>query len=407
MRLRAARASGGEAALFCLADGEELEVTLSRELGPPAYAVVGELALRFRGQVGPEGQRVLAVLTRLVEGLRGRIPPDLDSPTLIGLGSMPAHRALAFAFPFCTAERSRTPSGDERIEEVLVRLTGRCNQACPFCSAPVPRSEPSLVEVERLLGHVARAAPSATVTLTGGEPTLRDDLPYIVSRTLASAATVEVQTNAVRLADPALASSFERSARLRFFVSLHALDESTYDACTGTRGMLPRAVAGIHHLRSQGHEVVLSVVVGALNSETIVKFTEEISHEFGEGAPLALHFSVTLCPEHRPTAADHIVRYSELAPRLEAAFDRAVELGLRPEPLLSSSHAAIPPCFLGSRWRSRRGPMPVLEHQGPEAAGSDEGWQRGERCRDCGFSGICPGIPRSYADRFGLDELDV
>ncbi len=384
-----------------------LEVTLTRGTEAPCFATVSGISIRYRGTAETNEKRALAVLTRLLKGLAARIPDDLESNHRRGLETMPPHRALAFAFPYCTAERGVGNDGEVRIDEVLIRLTGRCNQECPFCSAPPPLSDPPPSSIEHLLDILDTTAPTATVTLTGGEPTLRKDLADLVRRALAPGRDVEIQTNAVRLADPSRIARYPESSHLRFFVSLHALDEAVYDRCTGTTGMMPRAIEGIRNLQARGHPIVLSVVASKWNAALLEETVESVAELF-TGPPLpSIHFSSTLCAERRAAEAERcLIRYSELSTLLEAAYERARKLGLHPEPLLSSTHAAIPACFLKPRFRRRTGPLPLLETQGAETSPDDFGWRRGPRCGECSFSPACPGVPAAYAARFGLDELN-
>lgn len=406
----ACRAYGGEVELVL---EESFEVTLTKGSTELAFTTVAGISIRYRGNADAKANRALALLVRLLEKLaaKGKVPDDLESSHLRGIEAMPPHRALSFAFPFCTAERSHGEEGAARIEEVLIRLTGRCNQECPFCSAPPPLAEPSLESVVRLLDLLDSLAPGATLTFTGGEPTLRDDLPDLVGRALASspelpARDVEIQTNAVRLAKADRVAAFPTSSRLRFFVSLHALDESIYDECTGTTTMMPRAIEGIRNLLNAGYPVVLSVVANRWNAAHLTDLVDLVATYFDGPVRPTLHFSITLCSERRQTAARScLIRYAELSPHLQEAYRRARDSGLHPEPLLSSTHAAIPACFLEQSLCMRKGPPPIMESQGPESGRETAGWRRGPRCRECSFSSSCWGVPMAYAERFGLEEL--
>lgn len=71
---------------------------------------------------------------------------------------------------------------------VLIDLTDRCNQHCPYCFAKAEEdadrsSEPSLAELEAkfdLLIELGEERPF-NIQLSGGEPTIREDLPEIIS----------------------------------------------------------------------------------------------------------------------------------------------------------------------------------------------------------------------------------
>lgn len=407
--LEAARCGSGELELRLAGGRAGLVVTASRGGAPPFCAEAGGLVVRYRGQadLDPGSARSLAVIQRLLERLGPDLPDDLESPFALVPGAWPEHAALPFLFPYCTVERASCPGAEAQIAEVLVRVTGRCNQACPFCSAPPPRPDPPAASLARLFARLAERAPGATVTLTGGEPTLRRDLPNLVRRALRARLAVEVQTNATRLTGRGAIEHVAPASGLRFFVSFHAADEATYDQCTGSRGMMPRARAGVRRLLDEGHEVVLSVVVGSLSVDRLVQTVETFASWFDSGPRRPrLHFSITLCPEHNPGAAEHLVRYRALAAALEAAVVRAEALGLPVEPLLSSTHAAIPACLVRPGLRRRAGPPPHHEPGETGPLGSGARWILGPRCGRCAARETCLGVPAPYADRFGVDDLD-
>jgi hypothetical protein len=409
LRVAACRACAGRA-LLVIEPGPgapPLEVILSRDpMGRSFASLPGlEIAYGGAGELDPRARRALAVVVRLLERLASRLPADLDAPFVRAPAGLAPHQELAFAFPFCTAERAAGPDRPE-VQEVLVRVTGRCNQACPFCSAPEPGPEPSLATLARLLEAVGTRAPRAVVTLTGGEPTLRDDLPELVELALHGGRDVVVQTNAVRLDSAGAVERFRPSARLRFFVSLHAMDEAGYDECTGTRGMLGRALAGVERLLAAGHGVVLGFVANARTASSLTSWVEAVAARFQAAEGLSIHASILLCPERRPAAAEWLVDYRVLGPALEAAWERAASSGLRADPLLSSTHAAIPPCCLSPAMRARHGAPPTLEPRVvPPREEPRRGWVRPDRCARCRHAGACLGVPEAYAVRFGTGPL--
>ncbi|NMB77650.1 MAG: radical SAM protein [Methanomicrobiales archaeon] len=87
-----------------------------------------------------------------------------------------------------------------------VDLTNRCNLNCEFCFANARACgyiyEPSFDEVMKMLALLRSEKPVATpaVQFSGGEPTMRDDLPEIVRRAKAMGfPQVQVATNGIRL----------------------------------------------------------------------------------------------------------------------------------------------------------------------------------------------------------------
>jgi pyruvate-formate lyase-activating enzyme len=406
LRLRLAPAAPGARPL----DVEVVPATA----GTPCFVRTARFGLRFRGpRLAPAQERQLKLLGQVVRDTEAGFPEVLEARVGVdapgaGDGAAPG----AAGFDVCTVERSVSAAGVPISSELLVRLTSRCNQQCPFCSGPPPHAEPSLPAVVAWLDAVLPQLPVPTVTLTGGEPTLWPDFDRLVADVLARPAVVRVkiQTNAVGFDDPAAARRWAPSPRLQFFVSFHGATPEIYDACTGSTHQFPRAVAGVRNLGAAGHEVVVNAVVNRHNVDHLDDWVRAIPRLFAP--PPRVHFSITMSPDHRAAAADCLVRYTELSPKLQAAAGRARELGLECEPLLSSSHASIPACLIEESYRVR----PMGEEGGPGAlpvqreveVGIEDLRRPGvksRRCEACRLGRWCLGLPRAYARRFGLDEL--
>lgn len=90
----------------------------------------------------------------------------------------------------------------------IIDVTNRCNMACPVCFANAGAAgyvyEPTLEQIEYMLRtlRAQKPWPPNAIQISGGEPTLRDDLPIIVSMAKKLGFThIEVNTNGIRLAN--------------------------------------------------------------------------------------------------------------------------------------------------------------------------------------------------------------
>lgn len=312
-------------------------------------------------------------------------------------------RSIEHLYPF-TAVELASIHGIE-ADRLVMRVTARCNQRCPFCQAELcARDEdPPLASLSRAAERMAVALPGCQVVVTGGEPTLRADVPQLC-RVLADndgVRVVELQTNAVRIGRRPERFVWPQTDKLRFLVAVHGFEPDVYDACTGTKGMLADAVAGIRSLLASGHEVEINHVVSSLNVHCLSSSVERVAGLFPKPPSPALHFSVMGIPEHRDVTELH-VRYDLLVDRLEAALDRADALGLRCTVAPSASHARIPPCSLTRSRRLSRLAVPSHEHE-CTSADAASWWAKPEACSRCRQRDVCPGLPRSYVGRFGPD----
>ncbi len=86
----------------------------------------------------------------------------------------------------------------------LLEVTGRCNLACPYCFAAAgnaPKPDPALDVIRFWFDRVKHAAPACNIQLSGGEPTVRDDLPQIIEMGRRRGfAFIQLNTNGLRLA---------------------------------------------------------------------------------------------------------------------------------------------------------------------------------------------------------------
>jgi hypothetical protein len=388
---------------------------LVRPRGQPggSYAATRHFAVGYAGsgRLDTRQGQVMRTLVALLGRHEAHMPRELAGHAVIAQPAAAAREQLGRLFPFVTVERSAVsgplPYAEQgTIVEALVRTTSRCNQACPFCSAP-PHAEPSPQVLAACLRTVAERLPGAMVSLTGGEPTLRPDFADSLAGLLAMPAVgrIQVQTNALRFADELDPGALPVDERLAFFVSLHALDAAIYDRCTGTRGRLERALAGTRRLLAAGQAVTINCVVNRANLDHLEAMVRALPATFPGPRRPDLHLSVLICPEWRPAAADFLVRYSTLAEVLVRASRAAEAAGLSLQALLGSTHASLPACMLAPAER-RRGGHHELE---PERESGYEDFSRpyvkAERCRSCRLCDCCLGVPAAYARAFGLDEL--
>lgn len=308
------------------------------------------------------------------------------------------------AYPFVRVETKTC--GSVAIHEILVRTTSRCNQNCPFCSAEPLSCEATAAELKESIRRAAVEFPSARVTLTGGEPTLRKDLADLVIFALDQAAvgSVLVQTNAVAIGLKPQRLAFPNSSRLSFFVSLHATQPEPYNLTTDSSRQLPWALRGIRHLHAAGHRITVNCVVNRLNVDHLEDVVRTV-YGVCPGSPrLELHFSIVMCPEYRDGAPDFLVSYSTVADRLRDAIRLAGELGLPVDSPLSSTHASIPACMLDDALRHRSSRPLLHDHETGYEDGS-KSWVKSSRCLTCRETASCLGLPKAYARRFGFGEI--
>jgi molybdenum cofactor biosynthesis enzyme MoaA len=116
------------------------------------------------------------------------------------------------------ANRKRYP------KSICLRITRRCNAACSFCQAPnTSRAELTLDQIH-LISRIFASAGAVSVKLSGGEPTVRPDLPDIIADISAAGPKVVITTNGINISDAVLGVTARTGSEFKF--SIHQPDET-------------------------------------------------------------------------------------------------------------------------------------------------------------------------------------
>jgi GTP 3',8-cyclase len=142
-----------------------------------------------------------------------------------------------------------------KLQYLRLSVTERCNFKCAYClpgGCPRgPDDEPlSVAEIQQLV-HAFAALGVWKVRLTGGEPTMRRDIPEIVRAITGTPGVrrVGLTTNGYRL--EAMAADLRDAGLASVNVSLDSLEPARFERITGC-GRLDRIVAGIEAAMAAG-----------------------------------------------------------------------------------------------------------------------------------------------------------
>ena len=145
-------------------------------------------------------------------------------------------------------------------------ITQRCNIRCSHCYLTDYKKSPDLDRILDVIDFLGRKH-TAGITLLGGEPLTRPDLPVIVDKISLHDIDLKIATNAMLVTAPTARRLADAGAS-RYQVSMEGSTMSSNDAIRG-RGAFERALAGIRILTDVGAEITLAFTLNGKNYSQI------------------------------------------------------------------------------------------------------------------------------------------
>jgi AdoMet-dependent heme synthase len=143
---------------------------------------------------------------------------------------------------------------------VHLDVTWRCNERCVHCYLDHDDlGEMSYDEIEDLMSQMA-AAGVFFLTISGGEPMLRNDIFPIIRRARELTFNVKLKTNGILIREKEAALIRELGVDT-VQVSIYSHRPAVHDAITKVKGSLERSLAAIRFMVSSGLKVTMANVV--------------------------------------------------------------------------------------------------------------------------------------------------
>ena len=178
---------------------------------------------------------------------------------------------------------AKNMTAPHRVDLMISSMTDengiwKCNQKCVFCYAGGQKlagaKELQSSEWKRIIDKLWRAG-VPMITFTGGEPTLREDLPELVE--YARKFVTRLNTNGRNLT-PELAKSLRAAGLDSVQITLYSYDEKTHNELVGATAFAD-TVAGIKNAVHAGLDVSVNTPLCTSNAEYTK--TLELIHSLG------------------------------------------------------------------------------------------------------------------------------
>lgn len=178
------------------------------------------------------------------------------------------NRGCPFDCGLCSDHRQETCTA-------LLEVTGRCNLSCAVCFADaggrINNEDPDLTVIRGWYEKLLAAGGPYNLQLSGGEPTVRDDLPEIVAMGKAMGFNfIQINTNGLRLArETDYLKKLREAGATSVFLQFDGTDDGIYRRLRG-RALLQEKLRAIENCAGQNIGVIMvPTLVPGVNLDNI------------------------------------------------------------------------------------------------------------------------------------------
>lgn len=157
---------------------------------------------------------------------------------------------------------------------MLLELTSRCNLRCPVCFASAGEREPHdlpLEEIGQQYDFLLSHGGPFNIQLSGGEPTMRDDLPEIIAMGREKGFSFfQLNTNGLRLAsEEGYAEKLKAAGLNTVFLQFDAVTDGPYEILRGRKLMKEKEAAIMSCARAGLGIVLVPVIAAGVNEDQV------------------------------------------------------------------------------------------------------------------------------------------
>ena len=176
-------------------------------------------------------------------------------------------KGCPFDCGLCPAHRQRTCT-------IVMEVAHGCDLACPICYADSPEPggpEPSLKTIAAWFDSAREAGGDCNVQISGGEPTIRDDLAEIVAMGRERGFPfLQLNTNGIRLGkDEAYLKSLRQAGLSSLFLQFDGTEDAIYERIRGRRLLADKLRAIEACGRNQLGVVLVATLVPGVNDHNV------------------------------------------------------------------------------------------------------------------------------------------
>lgn len=295
-------------------------------------------------------------------------------------------------------------------KKVDIKLGFSCNNHCVFCVQGDKRYRYDDKSTERVKEILDEARPKHDMAVfTGGEVTIRDDLPELIAYAREIGfEVVQIQTNGRRFAYKNYCKTVIEAGANDFGLALHGSNAEIHDELTRSKGSFEQTTQGIKNLVSLDQHVGINCVI---TKPAYKKFPNlaDLLIDLGVDQYQFAFIHINEIIKNDPELIEKIVpKKSDVMPYIKRGLQKGIDAGL------TVMTEAIPFCFMEGyeEYIAENGKIPGgdvydadFSIEDYEEYRKNEGKAKAEKCKNCKYYKICEGPWKEYPEIFGWDEF--
>ncbi len=295
------------------------------------------------------------------------------------------------------------------MQRVDIKLGFQCNNQCRFCVQGNKREkypDKTTKQIKEILRKTCKKYDG--VVFTGGEPTIRKDLPEIVqyAKNLGFK-SIQIQTNGRMFAYKKYCQDLIKQGANEFALALHGHTAYLHDSLTTSPRSFEQTTAAIKNLKSLSQRVLMNTVITKPNYKYLPQIAKLLVNlKVNQFQFAFLHINQLILSS--PKLTDEIVpRKSKVMPYVKKGLQIGIDAGI------SVMTEAIPYCFMKDYEEY------IAERVIPEGTVYDAAWSiedygkyrktegktKGPDCPKCKHYRVCEGPWKEYPQIFGWKEF--
>lgn len=295
------------------------------------------------------------------------------------------------------------------MQRVDIKLGFQCNNQCRFCVQGNKREiypNKTTGQVKEILKETRQK--HQAIVFTGGEPTIRKDLPEFVryAKSLGFK-IIQIQSNGRMFAYKKYCQDLIKQGVNEFALALHGHNAKLQDSLTTSPGSFIQTTTGIKNLKSLGQRVLMNTVITKPNYKYLPQIAKLLVNLRVDQFQFAFMHINQIILHDKKWREEIVPRKSEVMPYVKKGLQIGLDAGVR------VMTEAIPYCFM------RGYEDYIAEKIIPDGAVYDaiwsiqdygkyrktEGKAKGPNCLRCKYYKICEGPWKEYPQFFGWQEF--